>query len=198
MSTARRQLAVLYSDISTRTQTIAAEHTWWPCKKGCDSCCKNLAAPPAFTPLEWEVLWEEFTQLPLATQHLVRDRVAQLAPNPTPGPVPTPGAVATTPAQGENPPLNTHPPTTEPRYTCPFLNVESGACLVYASRPAICRTYGFYVQRYEGNWCNQILHEVTHREQLVLWGNQETVDSTLRRLSGLPISIHDYFALKSQ
>jgi len=34
--------------------------------------------------------------------------------------------------------------------TCPFLDRDSGACLVYEARPLACRTYGFYRERDKG------------------------------------------------
>lgn len=164
-----RRLDVLYDEIGERARAITGAHPWWPCRKGCDRCCRALAAPPAVTRLEWERLWEGFAALDPAVQAQVRERVSGLA-----------RAWASSPRPSA--------------CTCPLLDPEAGACLVYDHRPAICRTYGFYVERREGNWCSEIEGEVVAREELVQWGNQPLVDAALARLSGAPLSIFDWFA----
>ncbi len=65
---------------------------------------------------------------------------------------------------------------------CPFLDRESESCLVYAHRPVACRTYGFYVERDKGLYCDDILAVVeSGAARDVVWGNAESVDSTLDR-----------------
>jgi len=72
--------------------------------------------------------------------------------------------------------------TTAP-YTCPLLEAETGACLVYEQRPIACRTYGFYVERDKGLYCDLIRMRVESGEfQDVTWGNQELVDHQLDAL----------------
>lgn len=66
---------------------------------------------------------------------------------------------------------------------CPLLNPTTGACEVYAWRPVACRTYGYYVQRGLGLYCQGIEARVADGEDaVVVWGNQEAVD---RRLANL-------------
>lgn len=68
-------------------------------------------------------------------------------------------------------------------YTCPLLDTEKGACLVYEQRPIACRTYGFYLERDKGLYCDLIRRRVESGElQDVIWGNQELVDHQLDAL----------------
>jgi len=66
---------------------------------------------------------------------------------------------------------------------CPLLDGETGACRVYAQRPAACRSYGFYVQRGLGLYCKEIEARVAAGEWAdVVWGNHDAIE---RRLAGL-------------
>jgi Fe-S-cluster containining protein len=66
---------------------------------------------------------------------------------------------------------------------CPMLDQSAGACRIYEHRPVACRTYGFYVQRDLGLYCNEIKSEVERGGWVgVVWGNQDAID---RRLGGL-------------
>ena len=38
----------------------------WPCRRGCDRCCRNLAAIPQLTRAEWERLRGRIRELPAA------------------------------------------------------------------------------------------------------------------------------------
>ena len=137
-------LRVLHDAIDSRVAAIMAEHTDWPCRKGCDACCRNLSAVPELTKPELDLLTEGLQQLPDSTRSKVYERLQHLTP--------------------------------ERPVVCPFLNREAGDCLVYEYRPTACRTYGFYVERGEGLYC-QTIHAADH--QNVVWGNQETIDSQL-------------------
>lgn len=80
-----------------------------------------------------------------------------------------------------------------------MLDETEGACLVYAHRPAACRTYGFYVRRADGLHCEIVECEaLAHGEgafdgdargPMIVWGNHESVEHTLLRLSGVPRSL---------
>jgi len=52
----RRALAIVYDAIDARVTAIAARG--WPCRRGCDACCKSLAEAPRITRAEWDVLRE--------------------------------------------------------------------------------------------------------------------------------------------
>lgn len=164
---ARRRLAVLHDRIAERTAAILDAHPSWPCRKGCDTCCHRLARPPELTHAEWAELWEGFLALDPDVRRQIRARVAELA-----------GDVA----RGAR------------HFVCPLLARESGACLVYAHRPAACRMYGFYVARGEGRYCD-LIHDRVERGDLdgVLWGNHDAVDFELAQAFGAPISIIAWF-----
>jgi Fe-S-cluster containining protein len=161
----RQALEDLYRRIDARVSSITGSHTWWPCRKGCDHCCRHLAAPLPLTRLEWTYLWEGFQALPPEAQAEVRSHVAAL--------------------EGSSRP-----------YTCPFLDRESGGCRVYAHRPMACRTYGFYLSQGSGNWCHFIrgLLDQHGAEGDIVWGNQDSLEDTLARLSGATLSLSEWFA----
>ena len=67
--------------------------------------------------------------------------------------------------------------------TCPMLDQNSGACLVYIYRPVACRSYGFYVQRELGLYCGEIKTQVAEGGLAdVVWGNHDAVDRDLASL----------------
>lgn len=59
-------------------QTISA-HANWPCRKGCDDCCRHLASLPRITREEWQLIATALQALPYATAELVRARVQEAA-----------------------------------------------------------------------------------------------------------------------
>jgi Fe-S-cluster containining protein len=164
---ARRRLAVLHDRIAERTATILEAQPSWPCRKGCDTCCHRLARPPELTHAEWAELWQGFLALEPETRRQVRARVTALAEDV---------------ARGAR------------HFVCPLLARESGACLVYAHRPAACRMYGFYVSRGEGRYCD-LIHDRVSRGDLdgVVWGNHDAVDLELAQAFGAPLSIVEWF-----
>jgi Fe-S-cluster containining protein len=40
-------------EVHRRVTEIEAANPHWPCRKGCDDCCRSLAAPPRVTQEEW-------------------------------------------------------------------------------------------------------------------------------------------------
>ncbi len=65
--------------------------------------------------------------------------------------------------------------------TCPLLESETGACLIYEARPIACRTYGFYAERDKVLGCSRI--EILASESPdVVWGNHVSVEEQLREL----------------
>jgi uncharacterized protein len=153
MDTDMNTLAQLHADIEARVQAIQDNHLDWPCRLGCDGCCRQLADVPSFTAAEWEWLREDLATLPQEQLLKICQNIAALAGQPA-----------------------------QP-IVCPLLDQPAGACRVYAHRPIVCRTYGFYVQHGQGLYCKNIESRVA--EGIwgdVVWGNQEAID---RRLSGL-------------
>lgn len=146
-------LTQLHADIDRRVQTVRDGASEWPCAKGCDRCCHQLADIPTLTRAEWELLREGLATLPAAQRDEIGRRLVALA------------------TSQERP------------VTCPFLDRDTGACPVYPFRPVACRTYGFYVQRDRGLYCDEIESRVaagklTH----VVWGNHDAIDRSLAAL----------------
>ncbi len=157
----------IYERIEGRCRAVAEEVPGWPCAKGCDACCRRLAEPPRATAAEWRKLLSAFSRLAPKVQATIRERVAELV------------RLAAQPA----------PPR---HYVCPMLERESGACLVYEGRLSACRTYGFYVSRDTGAWCERV--RLLAEERRVLLGNEDALEAQLGRL-GPPVGIAEAFAL---
>jgi Fe-S-cluster containining protein len=157
-------LRVIYADIDQRLQAITAARPNWPCRKGCDHCCRNLAQPPEMTAAEWHAVQQGFAQLSPQTQHEVARRIQALAP-------------------WQDAPV-----------TCPFLDETHGACLIYAYRPAACRMYGFYVSRTAHWWCDDIqaLYEAGGCDGLIL-GNHGAIARALQDQCGEVKSLLEWF-----
>lgn len=98
----------------------------WPCRRGCDDCCRSLAEPPRITGEEWALLADALDALD-ARDPARRRALAEAFEERLSG---------------------------RSLRVCPLL--EGGACSVYAARPIACRTYGFYDARDGGRWCARI------------------------------------------
>ncbi|BDC48493.1 hypothetical protein F183_A08090 [Bryobacterales bacterium F-183] len=46
----------IQSSVEHRTQSIRDSHPDWPCRKGCDDCCRSLASEPLLSEPEWRLL----------------------------------------------------------------------------------------------------------------------------------------------
>lgn len=157
-------LAQLHADIEERVQAIRRDHPDWLCRLGCDSCCRQLADVPRLTAAEWEWLREGLVALPPEQLREIGQKIATLAEQPS------------------------HP------IVCPLLDQAERACRVYAHRPVVCRTYGFYAQRDQGFHCKEIAsHTATGNWSEVVWGNQDAIDCRLRGL-GDTRDLPDWFA----
>lgn len=157
-------LTQLNADIENRVQAIRGEHLDWLCRLGCDSCCRQLADVPRLTAAEWEWLWEGLVALPPEQFREIGQNIAALAARPS------------------------HP------IVCPLLDQAAGACRVYAHRPVICRTYGFYAQRGQELCCTEIASHIAAGDLIeVVWGNQDAIDCRLRSL-GDTRELTDWFA----
>ncbi len=64
-------LIQIQTEIQGRVAEIVAAHPGWPCRKGCDDCCRSLASPPRVTRAEWE-------GIAAALRQFSPDRIAQL------------------------------------------------------------------------------------------------------------------------
>jgi len=157
-------LAQLHADIDARVQAIRGDHRDWLCRLGCDSCCRQLADVPRLTAAEWDWLREGLAALPPAQFQAIEQNIAALAAQPA------------------------HP------IVCPLLDQAKGTCQVYAHRPVICRTYGFYAQRGQELCCMEIVSHLAAGNSIeVVWGNHDAIDCRLRGL-GDTRDLTDWFA----
>jgi|SRR5579884_2386898 len=75
-------MAPLYQiqyDVRLRTDATAAAHGNWPCRKGCDDCCRHLAAAPRVTQEEWRLIAHAIGGLAPDTAGAVRQRIRDSA-----------------------------------------------------------------------------------------------------------------------
>jgi uncharacterized protein len=148
-----RELQLLHEQIEQRSQSIADRQPDWPCHKGCDFCCRRLAELPSLTGAEWQLVGEGLAGLPRATRRMIARRIHVLR------------AGASAP------------------FTCPFLAPESRSCLIYEYRPVACRTYGFYIERDKGLFCEVVEGRVSRGELTdVIWGNHAAISARLDAL----------------
>ena len=146
-------LEQLHADIDARVTAIRDGHPDWLCRRGCDGCCRRLAQIPLLTAAEWALLQTGLAALPEEQLQAIGREITALAD------------------QKVRP------------FVCPLLDKAVGSCRVYAQRPVACRTYGFYVQRDQGLYCQDIEAQVADGALAeVVWGNHDAID---RRLGGL-------------
>ncbi len=74
------ELTILQTSIQERCDSIAATRDW-PCRTGCDRCCRRLAGVPNLTQPEWSPIFEAYGRLPELVQLQIRGRVALLPPD---------------------------------------------------------------------------------------------------------------------
>jgi Fe-S-cluster containining protein len=51
-----KRLLAIYEDIDRRAKATHEADPSWPCRRGCDHCCRSLAEPMRITRAEWELL----------------------------------------------------------------------------------------------------------------------------------------------
>ena len=158
------QLRVLQVEIDSRVQQIMTSADAWPCRKGCDACCRSLASLPQATATEWSAITVAMDKLPAGQRKQIEDRIEELGSHPI-RPV-----------------------------SCPFLDRDASSCLIYEDRPVACRTYGFYVERDGGLYCGPIQQDVERGGYaLVVWGNHAAVEAKLEAI-GRPIDVFTWWS----
>lgn len=139
----RKRLELLTEDVAVRCGAITLAHDDWPCRAGCDDCCRSLASVPELTAIEWEMLSAALERLAESEQQSI--------------------AAAMTERRGRG--------ATRP-IACPLLDDARGTCRVYDARPVACRTYGFYADRDGVLGCARIEARARFPEGAdVVWGN---------------------------
>ncbi len=122
---------------------------------------------PHATRAEWERVEIGLRRLPASVQAGIEARVASLVAAPSVSPV-----------------------------VCPFLDPNDGACLVYAHRLLACRTYGYFVSRGDGRWCQRIEAELAERDERVLFGNLDAVMDEARAAGGETITLARWWSAR--
>ena len=76
-------LHVIQEEVRVRVEQINAayesEHAAWPCRKGCDECCRRLASVPIVTKAEWELIAAYLDSLEPDAAVLLRARIRESA-----------------------------------------------------------------------------------------------------------------------
>ena len=62
-----------------RMEEIVSAHADWPCRKGCDECCRRLASVPRVAREEWEAIAAALDALPAENAEPVRRRIRESA-----------------------------------------------------------------------------------------------------------------------
>jgi Fe-S-cluster containining protein len=55
----------IQSEIRARVEEITSTHGSWPCRKGCDDCCRQLACVPRVSREEWLPIADAIDALPV-------------------------------------------------------------------------------------------------------------------------------------
>jgi Fe-S-cluster containining protein len=57
-----------------RADAITARYPDWPCRKGCDHCCRSLARTPEISEIEWREVEKGLALLPAVTRAEIEAR----------------------------------------------------------------------------------------------------------------------------
>ena len=68
------RLHVIQEEIQVRAKEITSRQDDWPCRKGCDECCRKLASVPLITEEEWRLVAAALNS-PAETAELARRRI---------------------------------------------------------------------------------------------------------------------------
>jgi Fe-S-cluster containining protein len=72
-------LVQIQDQVRGRCEEIAEAHGDWPCRKGCDECCRHLASVPRITREEWLPIANAIAALPGDVAESVRQRIRDSA-----------------------------------------------------------------------------------------------------------------------
>ncbi len=65
--------------VRARAEEIVSARAGWPCRKGCDECCRSLAAPPRVSEAEWDAIAGALEMLPRPIAVAARKRIRESA-----------------------------------------------------------------------------------------------------------------------
>lgn len=73
----RVSLPVLDAEIEARAEATRRAHPHWPCKSGCDLCCRSLPHLPTISEAEWLRLRDALASLDPRTVAEIRERTLE-------------------------------------------------------------------------------------------------------------------------
>jgi len=73
------RLQQIQDEVRLRVEEIASTHGSWPCRKGCDECCRRLASTPRVTQEEWLLIAGAMQALPADTAESAKQRIRDSA-----------------------------------------------------------------------------------------------------------------------
>lgn len=73
------ELHQIQDAVQRRAEEITSTHSDWPCRKGCDDCCRRLASAPRITQPEWQGIARALDALPAEIAEAARRRIRQSA-----------------------------------------------------------------------------------------------------------------------
>uniref|UniRef100_Q01R44 YkgJ family cysteine cluster protein n=1 Tax=Solibacter usitatus (strain Ellin6076) TaxID=234267 RepID=Q01R44_SOLUE len=73
------RLYQIQEEVRQRAEEIAAARGSWPCRKGCDDCCRRLASVPRVTEEEWLAIAAGMDALPAETATHAKQRIRESA-----------------------------------------------------------------------------------------------------------------------
>lgn len=78
MNQAQQKLLNVEERIEAQVQDIRASRDWWPRRRGCDRCCRQLAQPPELSLQKWALLDEAVAALPATIQAEIEQKIDKL------------------------------------------------------------------------------------------------------------------------
>lgn len=69
----------IHAAVQVRVSAITAVNPTWPCRKGCDGCCRSLATEPRVSHNEWVSIRAAIDALPAVIAGIVRIRIRESA-----------------------------------------------------------------------------------------------------------------------
>jgi Fe-S-cluster containining protein len=73
------QLFQIQETVGLRVREITSGHADWPCRKGCDDCCRQLAEAPRVSSAEWRLIHAALKALPAEIAGAARRRIRESA-----------------------------------------------------------------------------------------------------------------------
>jgi Fe-S-cluster containining protein len=72
-------LVSIRTSVQSKAEAMIRTRGDWPCRKGCDDCCRRLASIPLVSRAEWEEILTALNELPSARSEAARARIRESA-----------------------------------------------------------------------------------------------------------------------